>query len=57
MRNHAVSTTSTTPKNQEEAKYSRDLKKTEMDDYDYENEGKVINLKYPKNLALNKIKR
>ena len=28
-----------------------------MDDYDYENEGKVINLKYPKNLPLNKIKR
>jgi len=29
----------------------------EMEDYEYEEEGKVINLKYPKNMAISKIKR
>jgi hypothetical protein len=56
MRSTAVSSVSTGgPK--EEGKYSHEIKRTEIDDYDYENEGRVINLKFPKIVPLGQIKR
>ena len=57
MRSSAVSSVSTGGESKEEAKYSHEIKRTEMDDYDYENEGKVINLKFPKIMPLGQIKR
>ena len=56
MRSTAVSSVSSGgPK--EEGKYSHEIKRTEIDDYDYENEGRVINLKFPKIVPLGQIKR
>ena len=51
MRSSAVSSVSTGER-KEEVKYSHEIKRTEMDDYDYENEGRVINLKFPKIVPL-----
>jgi len=58
MRNKVVSSMEESKEAPSKGMVYKNIKPTaEMEDYEYEEEGKVITLKYPKNVPVTKIKR